>query len=355
MIFDLYNKVLSSMIHIGVGGLTFSLSGMHYFSNIRVYSKEVLKRFNVHSRDINDRTFKIRYSVFPQKTDPMKKPLVFPAKLVLTLYPPIFQAEIMQEMYQVNSIPYATIFNGTDYRRDYLRRPDHMIFNVQSVAHVAIDPRTRCGSWYERKRNIKPNSPDWCKAELTQFMGLLNAVTIAANASMLLHASCVNVDGYAYVFMGHSGAGKSTIASMMKNARMISDDQVLLRKTGDRVLAFSTPEKVWINNTDSLCAEHIHEGIPVRAIFSLNKSPMTRLRGIKRREVVQELLDNTIGSYHYRFVQTKYAMRMVAERINEIMGEVDFFKLDFEKSRRFEKDFMNLMNKQCVRAIEVSA
>jgi serine kinase of HPr protein (carbohydrate metabolism regulator) len=64
---------------------------------------------------------------------------------------------------------------------------------------------------------------------------------------MLVHASCVAIDGYAILLRGPSGSGKSDLALRLidEGAVLVADDQVLLeavrRETGDGRLMASAP------------------------------------------------------------------------------------------------------------------
>ena len=67
---------------------------------------------------------------------------------------------------------------------------------------------------------------------------------LAARGGVLLHAACVVHEGRATVMPGVSGAGKSTIcSSLVADSAMtvMSDDRVVLRVEGDRVMAYGTP------------------------------------------------------------------------------------------------------------------
>jgi serine kinase of HPr protein (carbohydrate metabolism regulator) len=58
-------------------------------------------------------------------------------------------------------------------------------------------------------------------------------------SSETLHASCVAVDGRAVLISGPSGAGKSDLALRLidRGFTLVSDDQTMVRKSGDRLLA----------------------------------------------------------------------------------------------------------------------
>ena len=54
-----------------------------------------------------------------------------------------------------------------------------------------------------------------------------------------LHATCIAIEGFGALFRGPSGAGKSDLALRLIDggAQLVADDQVLLRRQGDILLA----------------------------------------------------------------------------------------------------------------------
>jgi HPr kinase/phosphorylase len=65
------------------------------------------------------------------------------------------------------------------------------------------------------------------------------------NETLLVHATTVAIDGAAVLMRGASGSGKSDLALRLIDggAQLVADDQTLLRRTGDRVLA-SAPASI---------------------------------------------------------------------------------------------------------------
>ena len=74
--------------------------------------------------------------------------------------------------------------------------------------------------------------------------------------TVILHATCLDIEGRGVLVQGRSGAGKSDLAlrlidqpglgvmgKALKPARLVADDQVVIRRLGVRLLA-SPPEKL---------------------------------------------------------------------------------------------------------------
>ncbi|MBQ6624111.1 MAG: hypothetical protein IJH57_05805 [Mogibacterium sp.] len=85
------------------------------------------------------------------------------------------------------------------------------------------------------------------------------AETIPKYDAFLIHAASVCVDGEAYLFLGPSGAGKTTHAKMWKQyfgdrMKIINDDKPLIRVTDDDILVCGSPwsgKENWKNNIDA--------------------------------------------------------------------------------------------------------
>ncbi len=92
---------------------------------------------------------------------------------------------------------------------------------------------------------------------------------------VLIHGSCVAVDGKSYLFAARSGTGKSTHARLWRQqfgarAVMVNDDKPLLKLTEDGVMAFGTP---WSgkHRLDT------NIGCPLKAICLLRRSEENRI------------------------------------------------------------------------------
>ncbi len=63
------------------------------------------------------------------------------------------------------------------------------------------------------------------------------------SGTLLLHATAVAIDGEAILLRGPPGSGKSDLALRLIDggAQLVADDQTVLRRAGDRVLASAPP------------------------------------------------------------------------------------------------------------------
>ena len=117
----------------------------------------------------------------------------------------------------------------------------------------------------------------------------LTARLLARRGAVIVHASSVAEEGGAYVFVGHSGAGKSTIAQIAEQcgARVLSDDRTVLRLDGSVVKAAGTP---WHGSY----ASGTPDAVPVRGLFLLEQAPVDAVERMSQGRAFSELVVRTV-------------------------------------------------------------
>lgn len=157
---------------------------------------------------------------------------------------------------------------------------------------------------------------------------------------LVLHSSCVEKDGKAYLFSAKSGTGKSTHTHLWLNelsgTRIINDDKPLLIRRGGKLLACGTP---FSGKTD----ENINVCVPVRAIVFLHRSEQNSLKRLKPAAAVTLFIEQTVNPSI-----KEYADEMLS-RTDEILTTVPIFSLGCNKNNGtgkfcFEKIEKELQN-----------
>lgn len=122
---------------------------------------------------------------------------------------------------------------------------------------------------------------------------LLMARLLARRGAVILHASAVSEEGPkgagAYVFTGHSGAGKSTMVEIAERngLRVLSDDRTVVAIENEAVFAAGTP---WHGSYASGCPDRV----PVRAIFLLEQSGADGAIAMSSDRAFSELMVRTV-------------------------------------------------------------
>ena len=108
---------------------------------------------------------------------------------------------------------------------------------------------------------------------------------------MLLHSSCIAVDGEAYLFSAPSGTGKSTHTNLWKEyfkdrAVFVNDDKPALRIFDGKVFACGTP----FSGKTSLSTNIV---VPVKGICILNRGVENSIRFADKKTTIHKLLNQS--------------------------------------------------------------
>ncbi len=136
---------------------------------------------------------------------------------------------------------------------------------------------------------------------------------------IMLHSSCVEKDGYAYLFSADSGTGKSTHTHLwLKNipgTRIINDDKPALIKENDVWYACGTP---FSGKTD----ENLNVKVPVRAITFIKRGTENKVSKMPVEEAIKHLFGQTIRSaYEDRAFKS-------LEAVDSLLRSVPVFSLE---------------------------
>ena len=114
------------------------------------------------------------------------------------------------------------------------------------------------------------------------------AEAIPARDMVLVHGSCVAVDGAAYLFCAPSGTGKSTHVRLWREllgerAIMVNDDKPIVRLTQDQVIVYGTP---W----DGKHRLSSNIAVPLRAICLLGRDETNHIEQTSAKDAYSALL-----------------------------------------------------------------
>jgi hypothetical protein len=127
--------------------------------------------------------------------------------------------------------------------------------------------------------------------------------------TLLLHGSCIAVDGYAYLFTARSGTGKSTHTRLWcevfcSRAQMVNDDKPFLRLRQEDVLACGSP---WSGKHGL----DTNVQLPLKGICILERGGENRIRRI----CVEEALPMLLHQSYLPDDTTQTLVEMLAARI----------------------------------------
>jgi len=168
--------------------------------------------------------------------------------------------------------------------------------------------------------------------------GVTGMFIVQALVSMLLgdrdgamfHGSAVNLNGKGHLFLGISGAGKSTVARRFSRDLIISDDGVVCRRVGGRFLLFPTPF-TQVRNTRPVGVG----GVPLERMYFLVKDERDVFAPVSPGAALVKILTSHI--HFFRFLDDEGAMR-VFRLIEDLVKSVSV--RDFHFTRTFDPDIV---------------
>jgi len=122
---------------------------------------------------------------------------------------------------------------------------------------------------------------------------LLFAFTTAKLGALEMHASVTVKDGKGFLFLGHSGTGKSTHSRLwmeaFDDARLLNDDNPVLRLLpNNEVRVYGSP---WSGKTPC----YINKNVPVGGIVKLSQAPKNEIRVLRLPEAYAYMLSSSSG------------------------------------------------------------
>jgi hypothetical protein len=108
---------------------------------------------------------------------------------------------------------------------------------------------------------------------------------LSTRQGLLLHSAGMEHEGQGYLFLGYSGAGKTTVSRLLAAAghRMLSDDRMAVRRQSGQLRIYGTP---WPGDAAIAVNDHVALG----AVFFLEQASRTEVIEIDGPEALERLL-----------------------------------------------------------------
>jgi len=104
----------------------------------------------------------------------------------------------------------------------------------------------------------------------------------------------VDAEAGSYLFVGHSGAGKSTTTRLwtsVRNASVLSDDRIILRRQGKQIWMYGTP---WHGEAGYASSERAK----LRSIFILEHGERNEIISLPQGRAIAELFTRCFLAFH---------------------------------------------------------
>ncbi len=173
--------------------------------------------------------------------------------------------------------------------------------------------------YYKDTKSDYPEEASYEDIEYVVTGEMFNRILITYGG-LMLHASAVVVDGYAYLFSADSGTGKSTHTNLWleefgSDAFIINDDKPAIRKIDGEWIVYGTP---WCgkNNTNT------NAKAKLGAIVFLERSKDNWIEEESVKEAIPKFFKQTTRKLNY-----EENMDKVLSTMEKILSEVPIYKM----------------------------
>jgi hypothetical protein len=135
----------------------------------------------------------------------------------------------------------------------------------------------------------------------------------------------VGPDGASNLFVGHSGAGKSTTARLwtaLHEVEILSDDRIIVREHGDEIFMYGTP---WHGEAHFALPQRA----PLQRIFVLEHGHGNVITRLTRSQMVAELFARSFVPFH-RHEYVDHALSF----LERVADTVPCYRYSFEPDER---------------------
>jgi len=176
-------------------------------------------------------------------------------------------------------------------RIEMYKRPGEWLFRASVSREGEVVCSMVCSEDW-REVNLYAD-PRYTRFAIDNAAMLVYAFSTVHHKTLLFHSSVTVLDGKAYMFLGHSGTGKSTHSRQWKaafpEAELLNDDNPALRLLPDgSVRVYGTP---WSGKTPC----YKNADAPVQALVQLAQAPENKIARLKMTQAYPFILASVSG------------------------------------------------------------
>jgi hypothetical protein len=155
-------------------------------------------------------------------------------------------------------------------------------------------------------------------------MNLYSSYLVHHQWGLLVHSSCVIDKEKAYMFAGHSGAGKSTAAKLSSPRELLSDEAAVVKITPDQITVFNSPFRSELEGSVT------KESSPLGSIYLLNQALQNKRVPLSKSNGFLHLIDK-IFYWSHSPEETKKILGL----LKNLADIVPIYELHFQKNKTF--------------------
>jgi hypothetical protein len=166
---------------------------------------------------------------------------------------------------------------------------------------------------------------------LYKLLFVFTAMLMAQQKKLLIHGAGLRIQSQGNLFLGTSGAGKTTVAGYVQKEDVLSDDATVVEKKGGQFGIHSSPFSQ-VNIGEKKRANHHLKKAALKRIIFLKKGESLALKPRDRHSALAELLSLHIHSFELMDRELKTSTFNLC---CDLCASIPSFDLHFQKNDRF--------------------
>lgn len=166
---------------------------------------------------------------------------------------------------------------------------------------------------------------------LYKLLFIFTSFLMAAQKKLLAHGAGLRINAQGNLFLGISGAGKSTVAGFFPAGDVLSDDATVIENRGGHFQIHPSPFSQ-VNMFEKKGETHHRQEAPLERIIFLKKAERLALHPRNRQSAMAELLALHI---HYFDLMDRELKTAVFNFCCDLCAAIPSFDMDFQKNDGF--------------------
>ena len=177
-----------------------------------------------------------------------------------------------------------------DYKEDF-HITERTICSFCLDGLLLFDPGTAAGRIYLLRQDFR------CFRSLYRLFWMFFAQVLGEMGSCFLHSAALIKDNKGYLFMGDSGAGKSTVARACAECTVLSDDSPIFRRQNGGCRVFPSPfhQMISSNGPDRDTTANAE----VKGFYFLAKDNRVYLEEVSKKEAISMIIKRYVHFFPY--------------------------------------------------------
>lgn len=178
---------------------------------------------------------------------------------------------------------------------------------------------------------FRTKEPGLLIVSLYKFLFLFISLILAEQEKLLVHGTGIEKGENGYLFLGESGAGKSTISGFVKEGNVLSDDSPVIGRENDAFYIYAFPYSQ-VNMFDRKSRDYHLNKTELKKLFFLQKSNRLFVKPRDKKSALGEIIKKHIHSFEFMSSENR---TVVFNMCYDLCRNIPAYDLHFQRNDTF--------------------